>query len=321
MFLTFSSFCFVDALRGETPGTSSRLAASMTAAARAVAPSKTARSAAGTAVRRTRAGDQRGERLDAEVGVDVEKSPGDSCPCRWRHGSSARRPRWVKGRPRSASVPQQVAAVRRCGTPSNAGLSGLISSSQPVASAPASKQARTRGSIRSSSASEAARTYQRPSARSGMALGASTAWVTMQVHPHRCGQLLAQQSDRDLGDSERVGGVDAQQLALLHLLARLVLLSMSTPPTRPLRPGRDRTAAPAVPHQWSRHRLAGRTRAQRRPDRAEGRWSARRLAGRTSTRSTASAPARRARWPPAASWRSSRKARILGTTKTADSCY
>jgi len=30
------------------------------------------------------------------------------------------------------------------------------------------------------------------------------------VHPHRCGQLLAEQSNRDLGDGERVGGVDAQ---------------------------------------------------------------------------------------------------------------
>ena len=30
------------------------------------------------------------------------------------------------------------------------------------------------------------------------------------VHPHRCGQLLAEQPDRDLGDGEGVSGVDAQ---------------------------------------------------------------------------------------------------------------
>ncbi len=76
MFLTFE-FCFVDALRRRARTLFLRSAASMTAAARAVAPSKTARSAVVLgAVRRLGLVVDRGERVDAEVGVDRGEAQG-----------------------------------------------------------------------------------------------------------------------------------------------------------------------------------------------------------------------------------------------------
>ena len=105
---------------------------------------------------------------------------------------------------------RRAARRRRRGTRRTACSRGRSRASQPVARAPASKQ-RQHPLPRSRRARPrlSARTYQRPSVRSGIAFGASPPWVTMPWTRTVGGQLLAQQADRHLGDGEGVGGVDA----------------------------------------------------------------------------------------------------------------